>query len=50
MKALAYGRVLGRGVFYGRGTPVKVLTYGEVLARGRRPLCARYPCEGIGLW
>ena len=34
MKALAYGRVLGGGVSYGRGTPEKALAYGRVLVGG----------------
>ena len=34
MKALAYGRVPGGGVFYGRGTPVKALVNGRVLGWG----------------
>jgi hypothetical protein len=34
VKALAYGRVLGGCVFYGRGNPVKALAYGRVLEGG----------------
>jgi hypothetical protein len=34
VKALAYGRVVGGGVSYGRGTPVEALAYGRVLGGG----------------
>jgi len=34
VKALAYGRVLGGGVFSWRGTPVKAWAYGRVLGGG----------------
>ena len=34
VKALAYGRVLGGGAFYGQCTPVKALAYGMVLGGG----------------
>ena len=32
--AFECGGVLGGGVFYGRGTPVKALAYGRVLGGG----------------